>query len=206
MAPHHHEGVAAPEVGSERREHQRLEGEPRLPADPLQRVDGEGLELGAHVGPGPHDPAGEVVGLLAAAADQELLAPPQVVADEAQLLPLVDEVDDLGPDVVDERDARLGDEQRPDVGVATGERRRSVDDRRRSGPDQVLGRHPVDVGVVDHGDVTGAEPLHQFLRPAVGAGGAHDDLARIDLELWLGVLLDGHRVFAPTGRPGRTSP
>ena len=55
---------------------------PRFPADPLQGVDGEGLEFGAHVGSGPDDPVGEVGSLLALAGRQQRLAPPQVVADE----------------------------------------------------------------------------------------------------------------------------
>ena len=135
---------------------------------------------------------GEVGGLLALPGGQQGVAPPQVVADEAQLLTLRDEVEDAGADVVDERDPRLGDEQRADVGVAARERRRSVHHGRRGGPDEVLGRHPVDVGVVDDGDVPRAEPLDQVFRPAIGAGRAHDGASLVDLELWF-VLLDGHR-------------
>jgi hypothetical protein len=57
------------------------------------------------------------------AGSEELVAAPQVVPDEAQLLTLSEEVEDLGADVVDERDARLGDEQRAHVRIAAGERR-----------------------------------------------------------------------------------
>ena len=88
VTPHHDQGVAAAEVAVQRRQDEGLEGEPGLPADLLQRVDGERLELDADVGPGQDHPGGEVVGVLALAGGQELVAPPQVVADETQLLTL----------------------------------------------------------------------------------------------------------------------
>ena len=145
-------------------------------------------------------------GLLALPGGQQRVAPPQVVADQAQLLTLGDELEHVGADVVDERDPRLGDQQRADVGVAARERRRRVHHGGRGGPDEVLGRHPVDVGVVDDGDVPRAEPLDQVFRPAIGAGGAHDDAAPDRSRTLVRYCSMAIGTRAPTGPPGRTSP
>src|SRR5690606_4354933 len=82
---------------------------------------------------------------------------------------LGDLVHHRGPDVVDERDAGLAEQQRPQVGVAAGDRPRGVHDGRGRGVDERLGGDAVEVGVVDHRDLPGPEALDQPLRPTVDA-------------------------------------
>ena len=80
-----------------------------------------------------------------------------------------------GADLVDEGDAGRGQQEGPEVGVAAGDGPGGVDDRRRLGPDQALGRHPVEVLVVDHGDLARQQPGDQVLGPAVDPGPAGGD-------------------------------
>ena len=77
-----------------------------------------------------------------------------------------------GADPVDQRDAGLDQDQGPQVRVPAADRRRGVDDRRDPGVDQTLGRHAIEVLVVDHGDVSRLGPGHQVLRPPVDASDA----------------------------------
>src|SRR5699024_8909676 len=72
-------------------------------------------------------------------------------------------------EVVDQRD--LGGEQdlRAHVRVASGDGGGGVQHRCRAAGHQGLGGDPVDVQVVDHGDLAGAETLGQRLGAAVHA-------------------------------------
>ena len=53
----------------------------------------------------------------------------------------------------------------PGFGKPPGRRGRDVDDGPDAGLRELLGRHAVEVGVVDDRDVLGAEPLDEVLRP-----------------------------------------
>src|SRR5690349_9236901 len=60
------------------------------------------------------------------------------------------------------------------VGVTPGNADRGVDDGRDLAPDQFLGAHAVQVGVVDDGDLAGVEALGDVLRPAIYARDSHN--------------------------------
>ena len=122
------------------------------------------------------------------------------------------------PDVVDEQHARAHEAQRTAVRVAAGDRRRRVHHRDDPGVDQPVGRDPVEVGVVDDGDVTRLEPLGEVLRALAHPGAAHDlprrrgaavaasalspPLRRGRGEELLGVVLAGVAVGQPGEHPG----
>jgi hypothetical protein len=65
---------------------------------------------------------------------------------------------------VDQVDARLGEQQRPSVGVAIAHGACAVDDGLDAGRDQVLRRDSVELGVIDDRDVTGLQSLDEELR------------------------------------------
>ena len=102
----------------------------------------------------------------------ETVADVDPVAVEAQAIPFVHLVEQQRADGVDERHAGLGEDQRPEVRIAAADRRRGVHDPAHAGVHEALGGHPVEVLVVDHGDVAGPQPRHEVLRPAVDAGDA----------------------------------
>ena len=101
------------------------------------------------------------------------------VAVDGDRRPLVDRLHHLGADVVDQGDAGLAEQQRPEVRVAAGDRGGGVDHRHRGGVDQRLGRHPVEVLVVDHRDVAGLQALDQPLGAPVDPGDAGDRPVRV---------------------------
>jgi hypothetical protein len=74
------------------------------------------------------------------------------------------QVEDLCLGGVDEADPGARQHQRPGVRILAVGRRRRVHHRRDPAGDQLLGRDPVDVHVVDHGHVARLQPLHQVLR------------------------------------------
>ena len=75
---------------------------------------------------------------------------------------------------VDQQHPGAGEHQRPGVRVAAVRGRRRVEHGPHAGRDQLLGRDPVDVEVVDDGDVAGREPLDQVLGAAAEPGDALD--------------------------------
>ena len=77
-------------------------------------------------------------------------------------------------DVVEQRDAGVDQDLGAEVGIAAGDARRGVDDGGDPAADQRVGADPVDVDVVDDGDVAGAQPLGEVLRAAVEPDGAGD--------------------------------
>ena len=90
--------------------------------------------------------------------------PPRRASPSTNTSPSFDAHDGPGPDplhhfvadAVDQRDARGGNQQRPDVGVAPGNRTRGIDDRGRPGFHKTLGGDAVEVFVVDDRDLTRA--------------------------------------------------
>ena len=143
VAAHDDERVPALDLGAERRQQDRLEGQLRFTLDVLERVLGELLELDADV------PACRLHGGFdrrpssTVPVTDELAVAPHLAADDPQLVALGDQLQDLGPDVVDERDPRLDDPDRPAVRVPAGDRDPAVDHRDRalrSGPRRRRGR------------------------------------------------------------------
>jgi hypothetical protein len=74
--------------------------------------------------------------------------------------------------VVDQRDAGLEQDQRPEVRVPPARRARCVHDTGDTRLHERLRRDAVDVLVVDHRDVPGLQTLREPLRPAVDASDA----------------------------------
>ena len=163
--------VPALDLRAQRRQLDRLERDLRLLADVLERVLGELLELVADVGPRRLHRASmtSATSRTCPRAISELVARHHAVGLDVHDLTLGDR-HHLGPDVVDERDARLDDPDRPAVRVPARDRRRRVDHRAHAGGDEALGRDPVDVGVVDHRDLAGLHPPGEVLRPLVHPG------------------------------------
>jgi hypothetical protein len=75
---------------------------------------------------------------------------------------------------VDEAHPGLGQQQRPRVRISTGRERGDVDHRAHAARDEIFGRYPVEVGVVDHSDVSRSQPLDEVLRLASQTRGAVD--------------------------------
>ncbi len=78
------------------------------------------------------------------------------------------------PGDVDQPDPGPGQHQRPGVRVGAVGGGRGVDHRGDAGGDQLLGRDPVDVDVVDHGDVARAQAFDQVLGALAEASGPFD--------------------------------
>jgi hypothetical protein len=106
------------------------------------------------------------------------LARSSVTILDAQDVALVDALHHLTAGVVDERDARLDQPLRPEVGIATRDRRHGVDHGYGPAGDEAIGRHPVEILVVDHRDLTRLEPLDEVLGATVDARGAHNRRGR----------------------------
>ena len=176
------EHVPAVHVGRQRRHVVDAVGEQAvLSAQELQGVGGERVDLARH-------PGGRLVhrlvegflGLQHALGDDRV-ALVEDVAVEPHQGAVGDPAQHLAADVVDQRDARLEQQPGAEVGVPAGDRPGGVDDGRGTGGDQLVGRHAVQVGVVDHGDVAGREALDQNLGPQVHPGHADEAGRRIDL-------------------------
>ena len=74
-------------------------------------------------------------------------------------------------DGVEQRDAGRDEDLGTEVGVAPGDARRGVDHGGEPAGDQRLGADPVEVDVVDDGDVAGPQALGEVLGAPVHAGG-----------------------------------
>ena len=72
-------------------------------------------------------------------------------------------VEDVGADLVDQRDPGRGQQERAHVRIAAGDEGAALTTAPTSASMSVLGRDPVEVVVVDHGDVARLEPLTRFL-------------------------------------------
>ena len=122
----------------------------------LDRVAGEALErladlLPALLGEGEHP-----LRVLRLAAGDHLTAGTQhVAAAQHDRVPVVEQVEERRRGRVDQVDARLHEEERAHVRVVTAGRGRAVDHALDPACDEVLGGDPVEVQVVDDGDVAG---------------------------------------------------
>ena len=119
-------------------------------------------------------------------------------------LALLDLEHDLVTDLVDERDAAVDQDLRPEVRVAPAGARDGVDDRDRLAGDQRLRGHLVDVQVLDDGDVAVLQPLGEVLGAGVHPGDAGEPRRQ-----WLAGLSaqerHSHRAHPSTQPRGRPS-
>ena len=160
---------------------ERLEGEPRLLLDVLERVGGEALELGADGGArrlhrAPRSrPRRARVPAADAARRRARSRRPSMRSDVAFVRRAsMSSAPTSSTSGIPACTTRIG----PPFGIAAGDRRRRVDHRDDARLDQAVGGDPVEVGVVDHRDLARLEPLDQVLgapvdarrRPAIAIG------------------------------------
>jgi hypothetical protein len=124
--------------------------------------------------PGVGHRLGHRLGVLQLAVRHRLVADVHGVALDPDRVALPDPFEDPLTQVVQEWNAGAHQHLGAEVRIAAGDRRFGVEDRGDIDGDQRVGRHPVEVDVVDHRDVAGAEASDQPLRTAVQAGGAED--------------------------------
>ena len=166
---HDNQCVTPVEVGPQRRECHRIEGERRLLLHVLERVAGEAAELVPDA----------FTRLLHAPLDlfdgqqlarRELLATaPERSVDDLDRLSFLQDLQHLGPDGVEKRNPGANDADRSAVGVTARDRLGSVHQRGDTPSYEALGGDAVEVAVVDHGDVALLEATHQILGATVDA-------------------------------------
>ena len=168
IAPHHDQRVTPLEVGGDVRHADAVEEQVTLLAEVVHGVLGEGLEL---VG---HPLSSRRHGLLhRRCIEQGPVRERAVVADQLGTLQphhrAVLERHHLVAHPVQQGDAGGHQDLRTQVGVATRDRCRGVDDGRGPTGHEGLGAHLVDVLVVDHGDVALLEAFGEVLGAWVDA-------------------------------------
>ena len=164
--------MPAAELRLDRRQLDRLERQLRLALDVLEGVHGEPLELAADRGARRVHGGLDLVGGERVPGGDQLVATPDLGAFDTNLLALAQAVEHVLTGSVDERDAGLHDANRAAVRVAARDRLTGVHDRGYAGSDEPFRGDPVEVPMVDDGDVARLEPLHEVLGPAVDASRA----------------------------------
>src|SRR5699024_5633593 len=97
-----------------------------------------------------------------------------LVPGDRELLAVADLLEDGGAQAVDQHDAGVHEDPRTGVGVPAGGGGGDVEHRGRLPLHEGLGGDPVDVLVVDHGDVAGLEALGEVLGALAEARGARE--------------------------------
>ena len=113
---------------------------------------------------------------LAPAGGDALVAQEDVVADDGDLEAVVEPGEDLVADTVDQRNPALDQGQRPVVREPAGDGVGRIDDGGHPLSGQRLCRLPVDVGMVDQGDLAAVEPADQRRRVVPGPDSTGDHL------------------------------
>jgi hypothetical protein len=126
-------------------------------------------------------------GVLPAPLGDRLITEVDRVTVDAHRLALAEPVEQLFAEVVEQRDAGLDQHLRAEVGVAPGDRRLRVEHGRHPGRDQRVGRHPVEVDVVDHRDLARTQATDEALGPPIKSHKATDDTrlaGRVRRKVW----------------------
>ena len=145
-----------------------------LLAHELRGVGGERLELVGEARLGLDERVGDGLDVLSEAAGELELPGVDDAFVQADPAAVFDLVQGLGADVVDQRDAGVDEDLRPEVGETPGDRRRRVDDTDDPGGDERVGGGPVEVDLVEHGDLARLDAPHEGVGTAVDAGRARD--------------------------------
>ena len=162
-APDDHQRRTVAEICPERRQVDSAREQVLLLHHVLDRVAGKGFERSTDLEsallglPPDHDRVQELP------ARQQLSPSPHLSAPNLHSVTVPAQVEQRVVRQVHEWDARVGEQGGAHVRVVQRRRLSAVKDRRRTGADQVLGRDPVQVGVVDQGDLARLETLHQVL-------------------------------------------
>jgi hypothetical protein len=112
--------------------------------------------------------------------DRRFVAAENLVALDPDDVALAQPLEQLLAELVDQRDTGLDEHLGAEVRVTTGDRRLGVEHGGDADGHQRVGGDPVDVDVVDHGDVAGPQPPDQPLGAPVKTDGA-GDLTRFGL-------------------------
>jgi hypothetical protein len=157
--------MPVPEAGAERRQHEPRREALRLVAQVEQCVLGERLER-------LREPA-LLLGqrrlerrrVELRARREERAVAPDLAARDPHDLPVGEIVEERRPGRVDQAHARADELERPRVRKRPAGGGRDVDDDPHAGLHELLGRDPVEVGVVDDRDVLGPQALDEVFRP-----------------------------------------
>ena len=182
-ASHHDQRGAVAEVGREARQLDPARQQFALLPHVLDRVVGEALERLSDLPPPGLGLGAHARGMEHLAARQHL-APAQhfppargrvrASCQHDQRIPVGQQLKQRVLRQVEEQHACLDQQLRSEVGIGPTRGWAAVEHRGRSGGDQLLGGHPIDVQMVDKRDLTTLEVFDEQLRPAPGSHAAAD--------------------------------
>ena len=143
-----------------------------LAAEELAGVVREARQVGRHALAGLRHLGGDLRGVEHRAGGDGDVVDVQHPLVQAHRDAVLDRRQHLGAGAVDEHDPGGHQYLGAEGGVAAGDHRRRVDHGGHAGVDELVGAGPVEVEVVEHGDVTGLQPGHEGVGTPLHAGGA----------------------------------
>src|SRR5262245_5747521 len=167
VAARDHKGMPALKLRPERRHPDAIDELLEIAADVFDRIRHEGPDLRGQVGLGIDRCARHRVGGLHCPLGNDGLADVERVPVKANGPPIAHLLEDLGADVVDQRDARLKEKLRSKIRIPARHTGRCVDDCNDLALQQGFRADPVQVRVVDDGDVAGPQAPGQVLGAAI---------------------------------------
>jgi hypothetical protein len=172
VSAHDDEAVPAGDVGLDLRHADTVEQQVTLLLEVLHRVGRERLQLHRQPLAGVGHRLRDALQILPHAVCDRLAVDIHRVVVDTDGVTLAHLLENALAEVVDQRDARLHEDLGPKIGVSPGNGRLRVEHRRHTDRDQRIRGDPIEVDVVDHGDVAWTQPARQTLGPAVEARGA----------------------------------
>ena len=155
-----HHGPAG-DAGAQPGQAEAVEQEVLLAAQELGAGVGQHLELAGQAGARRVHVALHVLEVARPAPGDRLVGHPHAALVDAHARAVADGREPVGAELVDQRDALLGQHLRAQGRVAAREQGRRVDARRRPRRRRAPARRPVEVGLVDHGHVARLEARQQ---------------------------------------------
>ena len=174
VAADHDQDLATLEVGLDVGNAHAVEQEVAFLAEVLHGVARERLELGGQPRTGLLHRGRHGFRRLLDALGHDVAPAVERLGVQAYGVALAQPTEHVRAYVVDQGDAGVDQDLRPEVGVAPADARRDVHDCGDAAAHERLGADPVQVDVVDDGDVAGLEALGEVLGPPVDANGAAD--------------------------------
>jgi hypothetical protein len=156
VPPHNDDAGPPGEPGPHRRHPAALEQQVPFGVQELHRVRRERLQLGGQPVLGTGHAGRHPVGVLAYALGDRERSDPYEVTVHCDQITVTHVLEDTVTEIVEQRDTRLDEHLGPERRVPAGHRGPCVEHRRHPGRHQRLGRHPVQVDVVDERDVARA--------------------------------------------------
>ena len=161
VAGGHDEHLAVGQIHLHVRNPDPVEEHPPLTPHELDRVGRERLQLVSQPRLGLDERIGHRIRGLRDTLGEHLL--PRVEHPLVHTHPdaVLDRVQHLGTDRVDQRDPRVDEDLRPQVGETPGDRRGRVDDRHHGRGDQRVRGRPIEIDLIEHRDVARPQPPQQ---------------------------------------------